>query len=223
MLKNLLKPINISISMGTVVSVTYSVMESQWGRSQRLQFKAARPVKNRAGEFPFIMKSTLEDDLRKVFSNPDGGVKIFWAPPGAGKTTTALRVCNECFKEKIIGGICVFRPPKNETKFADWLSSQSSDFIGPLWKPEEALSDLLPSLDKPIVIIIDQIDNCPLDKDTERVIRCLAEDSTLCKSYIVNQSIFGVKERFLKTNHMSGKHFRFVLPFHETLFNLYHF
>lgn len=159
--------------------------ESEWGRSIRLRYKASNPTMEMDCDFPFVMKTTLEADLHRILTKPDGGVKIIWTPQGGGKTITTLKVCNELLKTKKIGGILVFRPPKNGGDFVNWFTQQTRDCFSPLLKPEEPLSLLLPKSDKPVVVIIDQIDNAMLNENAERAIRCMAEDSTLSKSYIV--------------------------------------
>lgn len=175
-------------AVGVTIGVSGGIVflaESEWGRSIRLRYKASKPVKEMDRNFPFVMKTTLETDLHNILTNPDGGVKIIWTPPGGGKTSTTLVVCNELLKNKKIGGLLVFRPPKNGGDFVNGFTQQTSDYFSPLLKPEEALSQLLPKSDKPVVVLIDQIDNAVLNEDAERAIRCMAEDSTLSKSYIV--------------------------------------
>lgn len=88
-------------------------------------------------------------------------------------------------KYKKIGRNLVLRPPKNGGDFVNWFTQQTRDGFFPLLKPEEPFSQLLPKSDKPVVVIIDQIDDAVLNEDTERANRCMADDSTHSKSYVV--------------------------------------
>jgi hypothetical protein len=115
-----------------------------------------------------------------------GGVKIVWAPQGAGKTTTVRKVLMKMKELKKIRGCIVITPPDSNAMPSVWLRSALHDSFGELLRTSEKLSHILPKSDgRPFVIVFDQVDDLPYGEDMKRFMMSVAEDSYLTRSYVV--------------------------------------
>ena len=116
-------------------------------------------------------------------------MNILWAPEGAGKSTMVRKTCAKLKKEGIISGAIILRPPDGGNHILPhrWIRSQLSDYFGSLLLESEKLSDIIPYDEsaRPVILVFDQMDNLPTDDNLKILIKTLAEDSTLFKSYSV--------------------------------------
>lgn len=132
---------------------------------------------------------TLSKNLDKgVGNNVSGGVRILWGPPGCGKSTYTISVCNSLVYEKKINGVVLVNGNRNNIDdTALWLNKcLGYDILS----EGNMLSALFPHQPpKHTIFIFDQFDNlyrkCQ-NKDMLRVaIKSLAEDGEKHDSYIV--------------------------------------
>ena len=134
---------------------------------------------------PFLPKASFVSDIEKTIMT-SGGVKIVWAPQGAGKTTTVRKVLIKMKELKKIRGCLVITPPDSNAMPSVWFRSALHDSFGELLQTNEKLSQILPKSDgRPFVFVFDQVDGVPYDEDMKRFIMSIADDSSLTRSYVV--------------------------------------
>eukprot|EP01041_Mallomonas_annulata_P006509 gene6510-13143_t len=158
-------------------------------RRQRLKIFLQQPILN----FPlsnsdnyYLQKTSLGIDIESSLVSSCGGVKLIWAPPGAGKTVIVRHILKELQDANKIRGAFFISPPDTYRKPSQWFRSSLQDVFGNLLNPSEKLSDLLPKFDgRPFVFVVDQMDNAPMDNEMRVFMKTLAEDSHLTKSYTV--------------------------------------
>ena len=138
-------------------------------------------------DFKYIEQANLAADIKNCLTSRSGGVKVIWAPCGSGKSTTARSVLDAAFKRGEISGVIVLTPPKGEFIDPDeWFRANLALFGIETLRPEDQLSDMLDSpMERPFVFVFDQCDNFEFNSATKRLIKTLAEDSVLCKKYVV--------------------------------------
>jgi hypothetical protein len=138
-----------------------------------------------------VNKEHLRGDISNAITDGYGGVKLLWAPQGAGKTTTVRAICSRLLTEEgKIAGAIVIKPSDELTLTpASWFRRSLADIRGEIQKPGEFLSQLLGYKlnigEKPFVIVFDQFENVMTDENLRVFVKTLAEDSVLCKSYVV--------------------------------------
>jgi hypothetical protein len=134
---------------------------------------------------PFLPKASFVSDLEKTIMT-SGGVKIVWAPQGAGKTTTVRKVLIKMKELKKIRGCIVITPPDSNAMPSIWFRNALHDSFGELLRTSEKLSQILPKSDgRPFVFVFDQVDSVPYGEDMKRFIMSVAEDSYLTRRYVV--------------------------------------
>lgn len=155
-------------------------------RSIRLRVLLGKPIAefNPIGA-PFIPKASFVSDIESSIMTSHG-VKVLWAPPGAGKSTTVRKVLIKMKEMGQIRGSIVVIPPDLNSMPSVWFRSALHDAFGELLRPGERLSQILPKSDgRPYVFVFDQVDSVPYGVDMRRFIAHLAEDSELTRSYVV--------------------------------------
>ena len=157
-------------------------------RSARLNNLLQRPIDvfQLPKDAPLVLQTSLAKHIETSISSNGGGVKIIWAPSGAGKTTTVRRVLKNLQAANKIRGAIVIKPPDSYVIPSTWFRSSLRDMFGNLLNSNERLSEVLPKFDgRPFVFVLDQIDNAPMDEDMRVFMKTLAEDSVLTKTYAV--------------------------------------
>ena len=116
-------------------------------RSIRLRVLLGKPVAefNPIGA-PFVPKASFVSDIENSIIT-SGGVKIIWAPSGAGKTTTVRKVLIKMKEMGQIRGSIVVIPPDLNSMPSVWFRSALHDTFGELLRPSERLSQILPKSD----------------------------------------------------------------------------
>ena len=114
-------------------------------------------------------------------------MKILWAPPGAGKSTTVREGLKTELSNENIHGAMVFIPPRMMVDEPDaWFRSNLEVFGLETLKVNDSLSSLFhKDPKKPYVIVIDQCDNLRFDEKMKRFIKSLAEDSSRASKFVV--------------------------------------
>ena len=134
----------------------------------------------------YVEHPVLEQDIHNCINNEQGGVKIVWAPPGTGKTTSVRHVISEELKLGNISGVLMVTPPRMSVEPDEWFRHQFKFFGIETLTQNEQLSTLIDNdFKKPFVIVIDQCDNFDFDDKLRRFIKVLAEDSNVTKKYVV--------------------------------------
>jgi hypothetical protein len=159
-------------------------------RSARMNNLLQRPIDDfqlLEKGIPFVLKTSLATDIETSIYSSGAGVKLIWAPTGAGKTTTVRRVIKTLQTSNKIRGAIVINPPSDSYVLPSvWFRSALRDVFGNLVNPNEKVSEILPKYDgRPFVFVLDQIDNAPMGEDMRVFIKTLAEDSHLTKLYVV--------------------------------------
>ena len=157
-------------------------------RTERLKVMLQRPVNDFQLPIgaPLVLQTSLAMDIETSICSNGGGVKIIWAPSGAGKTATVRRVLKNLQAARKIRGAIVINPPDSYVMPSTWFRSSLRDMFGNLVNPNEKISEILPKFDgRPFIFVLDQIDNAPMGEDMRVFIKTLAEDSHLTKLYAV--------------------------------------
>ena len=134
----------------------------------------------------YVENTVLASDIRDCLYSESGGVKIFWAPPGTGKTTTIRHVLNAEFEKDKISGVLILSPPRMTCEPDEWFRSKLNYGEHETLKQNDDLSSMINAPpDKPYVIVIDQCDNFNFDEKMRLFIKSIAEDSHRTKKYII--------------------------------------
>lgn len=134
----------------------------------------------------YVEHPVLEQDIRNCINDESGGVKILWAPPGTGKSTSVYHVINAELETGNISGVLMLTPPRMSVEPDEWFRYQFRYLGIETLTQNEHLSTLIevPS-NKPFVIVIDQCDNLDFNDKLRKFIKVLAEDSHGSKKYVV--------------------------------------
>ena len=142
-----------------------------------------------------VVNELLEEDLRKAFTAKGCGARVLWTPEGAGKTTYVCHILRSLQNEGKIRGSIVLTAEQTDMSPSAWLQSMVSDNLpGNLLRDGCTISTLLNedpvysyespySPITPVVIVIDQIENIRRSDEMNKLIKSLAEDASLRKTY----------------------------------------
>ena len=170
-----------------VCPVIWLVWSSSPIRTERLKHLLQRPVSKLTNDPLFVQETSLGLDIERSIATKFDGVKVIWAPQGAGKTTTVRQVIRGLQASDKIRGAIILSPPTDHYEVpSKWFRSALQDMTGNLLNGTEKLSQILPKIDgRPYVFVLDQIDQAPMDNDMRVFMTTLAEDSCLTKAYAV--------------------------------------
>lgn len=136
--------------------------------------------------YKYVKHPVLEQDIRNCITEESGGVKIFWAPPGTGKSTSVNHVINSELETGNISGALMLTPPRMSVEPDEWFRFQFRYLGIEMLSQNEHLSYLIDApANKPFVIVIDQCDNLEFNDKLRKFIKVLAEDSHKTKKYVV--------------------------------------
>jgi AAA domain len=176
-----------TVSIGS--SGVYWFLSTEFARKEMLKTKFSRDVESFSlpNDHKYVEHPVLARDIRSAIYSKSKGVKIFWAPPGAGKTTTVRQVLKTELSNKNIHGAKVLIPPRMLIDEPDaWFRSNLELFGLETLKVNDSLSSLFhENPEKPYVIVIDQCDNLRFDDKMKRFIKSLAEDSNRTSKFVV--------------------------------------
>lgn len=138
-----------------------------------------------------IANVPLERDISNALTSNRPGVHILWAPEGCGKTTHVREVCCRLIEEKKLSGVVFIRGAETDGTPNQWLSAALKDGLpGALVTDATSFATLIPpppnaeELPPPVAIVIDQIENVRRTDSMNRLIKSLAEESVLAKTFI---------------------------------------
>jgi ABC-type iron transport system FetAB ATPase subunit len=189
--KNVLK----TIAAVAAASVTYSASYESINWISKLEIVRKEMIKSiftrnvaklslRKGSY--VDNPALEKDIRSCIHDQPGGVKIIWAPPGTGKSTTVKHVLNAEIAYGKISGVLMLTPPRMTMNPDEWFRCELRYSGFETLTPYDHLSSLIVApLDKPYVIVIDQCDNLDYDEKLRLFIKSIAEDSNIINNYVV--------------------------------------
>ena len=186
--KNVLKAVIVSTPFAymTITTITWipklEIIRKELIKCVFLRNKISSPGDGRE----YVENPILEKDIRNCIHERSGGVKIIWAPPGSGKTTTVQHVLNAELKGGKISGVLTLNPPVQQAVIGEWFMNELR-FLGleTLTKYDKLSSLLDTTHEKPYVIVIDHFDNLDFDQKLRTFIKVTAEDSDLHKNYVV--------------------------------------
>ena len=140
---------------------------------------------------PLVLKQPAVSDIEEAIKH-NRGVKLFWGPPGSGKSATMRRVLNDMKERKLIRGGIVITPPDRYEIPSIWFRNALSDSFGNILYTNELLSKLIPKrkgedwyTTPPYVIVLDQLECITIDEHFERFIKIHARDSYTSKYYLI--------------------------------------
>ena len=179
------------IPIVSAVSVAiYGIEQSEFGRKKLLALRFSRtitPFKLREDHL-YVEQSNLAADIRSAVTSRTFGAKIIYTPPGGGKSTTAKRVIRQLVDQGLVSGVALIKPPSNVdiSKPSAWFRSELACFGLETIRRSEHLSDMLSApMERPYVILIDQVETLQCNDALRRLLKTLAEDSLDCKSFVV--------------------------------------
>jgi hypothetical protein len=149
-------------------------------RSIRLNYFLKNPILFNNTE---IVETELIKDIQTIILRQGYGVKLVLAPNGAGKKTAIQYVCQKLQKKNKISGALFLDFPGSRVVPSVWFREKFADRFGSLLKPYEFLSDILPKYNrKPFVFVFNGVS---VNEEYRIFIKTLAEDSELCKKYMI--------------------------------------
>ena len=150
--KNTMKAVLASV---TAISFAYTTITTtnnantswitEFWRKELIKCVVTRNMKisSLGEEHKYIENPILERDIHNCTNKQSGGVKIIWAPPGTGRTTTVQHVLNAECKGGKISGVLTLTPPVGSVEIGEWFRNELSYLgFGTLTKYDQ-LSSLL--------------------------------------------------------------------------------
>ena len=134
----------------------------------------------------YVENHALEEDIRNCIHRQPGGVKIIWAPPGTGKSTTVKHVLNSEITDDKISGVLMLTPPRISMEPDEWFRHELR-YLGfeTLTKYDHLSGLIVAPVNKHYEIVIDQCDNLNYDEKLRLFIKGIAEDSNIYNNYVV--------------------------------------
>jgi hypothetical protein len=168
----------------------------------------------------YVEHPILERDIRSCIHDESGSVKIIWAPPGTGKTTSVFHVLDSELKEENISGVLMLTPPSSlSLDPEEWFRKNLMFSKFETLTQVETLSSIIDAPpEKPYVIGIDQCDYFIFNDKLKTFIKVMAEDNHRTKKYVVlvlcadatnastmNEWNGGVKIKLVNDDHLAYK------------------
>lgn len=115
------------------------------------------------------------------------GVKVLWAPKGSGKTVATRLAAQKLIKHNLFSGRIAVAASELDLASGTPLLRQLCSRWGAEWGGQ--LSELFSRKGKPVLLLIDQIDNFMMSDEglrrTQTLVKTLAEDSVLNGNFVV--------------------------------------
>ncbi len=169
------------------------VLGSRFIAEYRFNRLISQPVTRLRLTTRLIENIPLQSDIKSALTSDRCGVRVLWGPEGCGKSTHALDVCADLMENKKLRGVLYIPVTATDRTPTEWLSAAVSDgFPGTIVEDASSFAKLLsrhenvgPSLPIPVAIVIDQVENIRRTDSMNKLIKSLAEQSVLKKTFVV--------------------------------------
>lgn len=185
---NMMRNALMVFSLGLITPVCQIFTSNEYVRKKMIKYKFDKEISlmKLRPDHIYIKNPVFDNDIHECIRSKSGGVKIIWAPPGAGKTTSIRQVLKSEIINKNLSGAIIMNAPRMMPDEPDiWFRSELELYNITTLKQNESLSSLISNEIQPYAIVIDQCDNFRFDEKMKVFIKSLAEDSHLTKKYIV--------------------------------------